>query len=214
MKRIVHVSSSLLAISLILIACSSLKQNASPLQSPPDGSGMPMGAPGMGGQGGVPSTSMPAGPSGSENPVVPASPQATLSPAADPGNGEQIYFTAADKNGSRIRYTGGPNFGAMMMGSYLTCAACHGPDAHGGRHVMHMQTMDAPPVYYAALTSMLAEESGGTQQPGGYSLDDFRKAVVDGQHPDGDKLDNDMPRWQMSDQDLADVFAFLKTIPQ
>jgi cytochrome c oxidase subunit II len=141
-------------------------------------------------------------------------PRATLVPAADPGNGEQIYFTASDKNGDRIRYTGGPNFGGMMMGAYLTCAACHGPDAHGGQHVMHMQTMDAPPVYAAALTNMLAEESGGTQQPGGYILDDFRKSVVDGKHPDGDALDNDMPRWQMTDQDLADLFAFLKTIPQ
>jgi mono/diheme cytochrome c family protein len=141
-------------------------------------------------------------------------PAASLAPAADPANGEQIYFTAADKDGNRLRYTGGPDFGGMMMGAYLTCAACHGPDAHGGQHVMHMQIMDAPPVYYAALTSMLAEESGGTQEPGGYTLDDFRKSVVDGQHPDGDRLDNDMPRWQISDRDLADLFAFLKTIPQ
>lgn len=59
-------------------------------------------------------------------------------------NGEQIYFTGSDKKGQRITYTGGPNFGGMMMGSYLTCAACHGPDAHGGRHVMHMEVMDAP----------------------------------------------------------------------
>jgi mono/diheme cytochrome c family protein len=175
---------------------------------------MPLGAPGIEGQGGGPSTSMPVVPTGSENPAASTVPQATHASEVDPANGEQIYFTASDKDGNRIRYTGGPNFGSMMMGSYLTCAACHGPDAHGGQHVMHMQTMDAPPVYYAALTNMLAEESGGIPQPGGYTLDDFRKAVVDGQHPDGDRLDNDMPRWQMSDQDLADLFAFLKTIPQ
>jgi hypothetical protein len=140
--------------------------------------------------------------------------QATLAPAADTVNGEQIYFTAADKNGNRISYAGGPDFGSMMMGAYLTCAACHGPDAHGGQHVMHMQSMDAPPVYVAALTGMMVKESGGTQEPGGYTLDDFRKAVIDGKHPDGDTLDNDMPRWQMGDQDLADLFAFLKIIPQ
>jgi len=139
---------------------------------------------------------------------------ATTASGADPANGEQIYFTSTDKKGNRIEYTGGPNFGGMMMGAYLTCAACHGPDAHGGQHVMHMQTMYAPPVYYAALTSMMAEESGGTQAAGGYTLEDFRQAVVDGKHPDGDTLDNDMPRWQMSNQDLADLFAFLKTIPQ
>jgi mono/diheme cytochrome c family protein len=139
-------------------------------------------------------------------PAQPASNQSSVS------NGEQIYFTGADTQGGRITYTGGPNFGGMMMGSYLTCASCHGPDAHGGRHVMHMEVMDAPAIYYDALTSMMIEESGGTQAAGGYTLGDFRTAVVEGHHPDGDELSSDMPRWQMSDQDLADLFAFLKTI--
>ncbi len=127
-------------------------------------------------------------------------------------NGEQIYFTGQDQQGNRISYTGGPNFGGMMMGSYLTCAACHGPDAHGGQHVMHMQVMDAPAIYYDALNTMSMEELGEAPQAEGYSLEDFRTAVVDGHHPDGDMLGSDMPRWKMSDQDLADVFAFLKTI--
>jgi hypothetical protein len=129
-------------------------------------------------------------------------------------NGEQIYFTGTDSKGGLITYTGGPNFGGMMMGSYLTCASCHGPDAHGGRHVMHMEVMDAPAIYYDALTSMMIEESGGTQAAGGYTLQDFRTAVIEGKHPDGDELSNDMPRWQMSDQNLADLFAFLKTITE
>lgn len=127
-------------------------------------------------------------------------------------NGEQIYFTGADSQGRRIAYTGGPNFGGMMMGSYLTCASCHGPDAHGGIHYMHMEVMDAPAIYYDALNSMMAEESGGTEMPGGFTLQDFRNAVVDGKHPDGDNLSREMPRWKMSDADLADLFAFLKTI--
>ncbi|MEJ2596817.1 MAG: hypothetical protein P8Z00_00715 [Anaerolineales bacterium] len=59
---------------------------------------------------------------------------------------------------------------------------------------------------------MMVEESGGTQAAGGYTLQDFRTAVIEGKHPDGDELSADMPRWQMSDQDLADLFAFLKTI--
>lgn len=136
----------------------------------------------------------------------PASSQSNIS------NGEQIYFTGTDQKGQRIAYTGGPNFGGMMMGSYLTCAACHGPDAHGGRHVMHMEVMDAPAIYYDALNSMMAEEVGGTQAAGGYTLQDFRTAVIDGKHPDGDELSTEMPRWKMNDQDLADLFAFLKTI--
>ena len=35
----------------------------------------------------------------------------------------------------------------------------------------------------------------------------FRKAVVDGEHPDGDSLDRDMPRWRMSDADLSAILS-------
>ena len=72
--------------------------------------------------------------------------------------------------------------------------------------------MTAPAIYYDALTTMMTEESGGTPAAGGYTLGDFRTAVIEGKHPAGDQLSSDMPRWQMSDQDLSDLFAFLKTI--
>lgn len=139
---------------------------------------------------------------------------AGATPTGDEGvaNGEQIYFTGANARGNRIAYTGGPDFGGMMMGSYLTCASCHGPEARGGRHWMHMGIMDSPAIDYNGLVEMKVEDSGGTPQPDGYSLGDFRQAVVDGQDTAGDELDDDMPRWQMDDDDLADLFAFLQSI--
>lgn len=128
-------------------------------------------------------------------------------------NGEQIYFTAIDKNGQYISYTGGPRFGGMMMNSYLTCASCHGTDGRGGTHIMHMQVMDAPPIYYNVLVEMMQEEEHDASLMDEYPFDRFREAVVDGKHPDGDELDKDMPRWQMQDEDLADLLSFLKTLP-
>lgn len=128
-------------------------------------------------------------------------------------NGEQIYFTATDKSGQYISYTGGPGFGGMMMNSYLSCASCHGTDGRGGTHFMHMQVMDAPPINYDALVEMMQEEEHDASLMDEYPLDRFREAVVDGKHPDGDKLNRDMPRWQMSDEDLADLLSFLKTLP-
>jgi hypothetical protein len=149
-----------------------------------------------------------------------SSPQSPASGAENTtvSNGEQIYFTGSDAEGNRIQYTGGPDFGGMMMGSYLTCASCHGPEAHGGVHMMHMQVMDAPDIRYVALNSdehEQGQEEGEAHsgQQGDYDLEDFRQAVVQGKHPDGDALDQDMPRWQMNDKDLADLFAFLKSIP-
>ena len=77
---------------------------------------------------------------------------------------------------------------------------------------MHMQTMDAPPITYDDLVQMMAEESGGTPQPAGYTLEDFRRSVVLGQHPDGDQLDQDMPRWNLNDEDLNDLFEYIKIL--
>lgn len=131
----------------------------------------------------------------------------------DAPNGERIYFTASSKRDRRIRYRGGPAFGGMMMGSYLTCASCHGPEAQGGIHTMHMLVMEAPDIRYVALNSAGDEHEGEAHaEVGEYELDDFRRAVMDGEHPDGESLSSDMPRWQMKEADLADLFAFLKSI--
>ncbi len=129
-------------------------------------------------------------------------------------NGERIYLTSTNERGEFIRYTGGPGPDGMMMGGALTCAACHGADGRGGVHTMHMRVMDAPDIRYAALSG----ESGGHEddhgdEQGEYTLDDFRMAVVEGRHPDGEPLSPDMPRWQLNDEDLADLFEYLKTLP-
>jgi mono/diheme cytochrome c family protein len=88
----------------------------------------------------------------------------------------------------------------MMGGGYFTCASCHGPDGQGGVHTMHMQTMDALDIRW----SVLQDE---------FDAEKFRLAVVKGQDPDGTQLNTDMPRWNIGDDDLADLIAFLKTLP-
>ena len=128
-------------------------------------------------------------------------------------NGEQIYFTATDDRGETIPYDGGPDFGGMMMQPRLTCASCHAPDGRGGGHWMHMEYMEAPDIRWKALNAEEAEEHQGEHTEEGYSLEMFRAAVVEGQHPDGEPLSRDMPRWQMDDQDLNDLFEYLKTLP-
>lgn len=129
-------------------------------------------------------------------------------------NGEQIYFTGVNQNGDRIDYEGGPTSG-MMMGGYLSCASCHGPDGQGGRHVMQMQTMDAPDIRWSQLAGE-AEEVGEHDEhghEGEYDLEMFRRAVVDGEHLDGEPLSADMPRWNIGDADLADLMEYLMSLP-
>lgn len=127
-------------------------------------------------------------------------------------NGARIYFTAASERGTNLSYTGGPKLGGGMMGGYgqlLTCASCHGPEGRGGIHSMHMRVMAAADIRYSALSQMA--EMKGRQRP--YDMDDFRKTIEGGLHPDGEVLSEDMPRWKMSADDLKDLFAFLQSLP-
>ena len=117
-------------------------------------------------------------------------------------NGERIYFTATSERGPEITYTGGPtSTGWMMMGGRLACVSCHGPYGQGGKHNMGMmQVMDSKDIRWSVL------------QPE-FDAEKFRLAVVKGQDPDGTQLKPDMPRWNISKDDLADLIAFLKTLP-
>jgi len=118
-------------------------------------------------------------------------------------NGERIYFTATSERGTSITFTGGPasNGWMMMPGGSLACASCHGPNGRGGVHAMGMmQTMDAKDIRWSALQ-------------GEFDAEKFRLAVTEGQDPDGTQLSSDMPRWKIGDDDLADLIAFLKTLP-
>jgi len=142
------------------------------------------------------------------SPFFPSSSLSKIDDTPNAENGERIYFTSTSQRGGRISFSGGPTLGGMMMGTYLTCASCHGPTGQGGRHTMHMTVMDAPDIRYVELAGEM-EEHGGQ---GEYDLVTFRKAVVNGEHPDGDSLDRDMPRWKMSENNLADLFAFLQSL--
>ena len=116
-------------------------------------------------------------------------------------NGERIYFTATSERGTAITYTVDPASSGWMMGGQLACVSCHGPNGQGGKHNMGMmQVMDAKDIRWSVL------------QPE-FDAEKFRLAVVKGQDPDGTQLNPDMPRWNISDDDLADLIAFLKTLP-
>jgi hypothetical protein len=63
-----------------------------------------------------------------------------------------------------------------------------------------MQVMDAKDIRWSALQDE-------------FDAEQFRLAVTKGQDPDGTQLKSDMPRWNIGTDDLADLIAFLKTLP-
>lgn len=94
----------------------------------------------------------------------------------------------------------------------MACVSCHGPNGRGGKHSMGMgmgmgmggmgmtQVMDAKDIRWSVLKDEFNPEK-------------FRLAVVKGLDPDGTQLKSEMPRWNISDDDLSDLIAFLKTLP-
>ncbi len=87
------------------------------------------------------------------------------------------------------------------MNGQLACVSCHGPDGRGGVHSMGMmQEMDAKDIRWKTLE-------------GEFDTEKFRLAVEEGKDPDGTQLSKDMPRWNMSDGDIADLIDYLKTLP-
>lgn len=130
-------------------------------------------------------------------------------------NGERIYFTATSERDSNIAYSGGPSTSMMMMGGKLACVSCHGTDARGGKHMMHMEIMDAPDIRWSALSGEHHEEQADMKEEHkheAYNFEAFRNAVEGGKHPDGDELKKDMPRWKMGDADLQDLMDYLKSL--
>jgi hypothetical protein len=71
-----------------------------------------------------------------------------------------------------------------------------------------MQTFDVPDITWPELTG--EHEEHEEHEP--YTEETVKQAIVQGVDPAGHSLEYPMPRWQMSDNDLNDLLAFLKTL--
>ncbi len=124
-----------------------------------------------------------------------------------PTNGQRIYYTGTNRRGERISRSGGPMWLSMHDGG---CVSCHGEDGRAGVPVM-MGTKIPSDIRYHALTEEEHDEHGGEEHPP-YTDVTIKRAITDGLNPAGEPLDYTMPRWQMSEQDLDDLIAYLKTL--
>lgn len=119
--------------------------------------------------------------------------------------GQRIYYTGADASGPIPR----TSTGGGMMGT-LACVNCHGQDGRGGRVGMMMfGRIDVPDIRYSTLTTTRSED--GTTVPA-WTDADIARAIRDGVEPDGRSLKAPMPRWSMTDVDIADVITYLKEL--
>jgi hypothetical protein len=126
--------------------------------------------------------------------------------------GEAIFRTGAHdgrpiprtgSNGGMMN--GGGMGGGMMAGG---CATCHGPGGRGRT----TQAFSAPDITHTNLTDLagmlMLDGSRGLT----YTDDAIRAAVIEGIDPEGDKLAQPMPQWQLSDQEWGALLAYRKTL--
>lgn len=125
-------------------------------------------------------------------------------------NGERIYFTASSDSGQPIipEIAGMHRMGPGMM----ACASCHGADGRGGPVRMMMGTFEAPDIRYSTLTGEAHEHDKAPEEHPVYTDATIKRAITQGLDPAGEPLAWPMPRWRMSDQDLTDLLAYLKTL--
>lgn len=123
--------------------------------------------------------------------------------------GQQIFYTGATTAGPIPRtVAGGGMTGFGMMGN-VACVDCHGEDGRGGRVGMMFGSVDIPDIRYSTLSTTRSEN--GTTVPA-WTDSDIAHAVRDGVEPNGQPLKAPMPRWAMTDAELADVISYLKEL--
>lgn len=109
--------------------------------------------------------------------------------------------------------TSGTDIIALMSGieipaSVLPCAGCHGMDGKGKREggvTPSNITWHALKTDYEGI-----RKSGRMHAP--YTIKTLKRAITMGLDPKGNKLHNAMPKYQMSQQDMSDLLAYIKVL--
>lgn len=133
-------------------------------------------------------------------------------PADRVTDGERIYHTGTDASGRPLprALAGGRMMGAGMMAG-ASCVDCHGEDGRGGQIGMPWGAVDAPDIRYSSLTAPHTED--GTTTPA-WTDADIGRAIREGIEPDGARLAAPMPRWNLTDTELADLVDYLKELDE
>ena len=81
---------------------------------------------------------------------------------------------------------------------------------------MMMSYFDVPDITWGKLTQEEhhEEDSGKDEheEHPPYTEETLKSAITRGINPAGEPLDEEMPRWRMSEQDLDDLVEFIKTL--
>ena len=121
--------------------------------------------------------------------------------------GKQIYVSGTSPSGkSLVAYIGESSL--EMPGKVLACANCHGLDGQGKPE----GGVNPSNLTWKALTKPygVTDASGREHPP--YTEQGLESAITRGLDPAGNTLQNTMPRYVMSSEDLGDLIAYLHVL--
>lgn len=129
----------------------------------------------------------------------------TLSSAEEAGR--RIYAEGESATGQAISAKLG--FGGFdVPGSAVPCANCHGQDGLGRPE----GGVVPPNIQWSELTKPYGHTHDNRRKHPAFTEKSLTKAFSFGVDPAGNDLDNTMPRYRMSEQDAANLVAYLKRI--
>lgn len=121
--------------------------------------------------------------------------------------GKVIYFEGKSPRGDVITAFIGREE-VKVPGTVATCASCHGADGLG--------RPEAGVIPSNIRWDYLAKPYGNTSPTGrkfpAYDEDALMECLVDGYDPGGNRLDTSMPVYDMTDEDMDDLIAYLKKL--
>ena len=123
--------------------------------------------------------------------------------------GKRVFLEGESPSGGEITVRIGRD-GSVLPGSAAACGTCHGADGLGRPEGGVRPTEIA----WGALARPYGHAHPGGRTHPAFDERSFARALRQGMDPAGNALDPIMPRYTLSDVDLASLLAYLKVVEQ
>jgi ABC-type branched-subunit amino acid transport system substrate-binding protein len=121
--------------------------------------------------------------------------------------GKLIYFDGISARGTNITAVVGDE-AAMLPGSTMPCASCHGSDGLG-RPEGGLLPLD---IRWSELIKTYGHVHEDGRRHPAFDEASFARSMVGGVDPANNQMDRSMPLYQMSTEDMEDLIAYMKVL--
>jgi ABC-type branched-subunit amino acid transport system substrate-binding protein len=136
-----------------------------------------------------------------------------------PVNAQDIVLSEAEERGKYVYETGKSRSRRIITADLqrgeppvpaeiLPCKNCHGADGRGAEDYTDVAPLNIN--WYAMVQS--GPHAHSKRSHAAFDEASVARSIVDGLDPDGNALDPAMPRYNISDDDMADLIAYLKVM--